>query len=87
MVPIIAGVQPLYSGGNAEFLHNEVPGIQIPGTIRQRIVAARDQQQEGVDIAQEMLEELRPYLEGVYLIPVFSRYDLVANVLDMLEGK
>ena len=87
MIPIIAGVQPLYSGGNAEFLHNEVPGIQIPGTIRQRLIAARDQQQEGVDIAQEMLEELKPSIDGVYLIPVFNRYDLVANVLDMLEGK
>jgi len=87
MVPIIAGVQPLFSSGNAEFLHNEVPGIQIPGTIRQRIFAAPDQQQEGVDIAREMLEELRPYIDGVYLIPVFNRYDLVANVLDILEGK
>jgi 5,10-methylenetetrahydrofolate reductase len=87
IVPIIAGVQPLFSSGNAEFLHNEVPGIQIPGTIRQRIFAAPDQQQEGVDIAQEMLEELRPYIDGVYLIPVFNRYDLVANVLDILEGK
>ena len=84
MLPIIAGVQPLFSSGNAEFLHNEVPGIQIPGIIRRRIASAKDEQQEGVLIAQETLEDLRPYIDGAYLIPVFNRYDLVANVMDIL---
>lgn len=84
IIPIVAGIQPLYSIGNAEFLHNEVPGIDIPVSLRQRMQQAPDQQQEGVAIAQEILEEIRPLVRGVYMIPVFGRYDLVADVLDLL---
>jgi len=84
MIPIMAGIQPLYSSGNAEFLHNEVPGITIPEDIRQRLSTATDQQREGVRIAQEILEELRPRIQGVYMIPVFGRYNLAADVLDVL---
>jgi homocysteine S-methyltransferase len=80
----VAGIQPLYSIGNAEFLHNEVPGIDIPANLRQRMREATNQQQEGVAIAQEILEEIRPLVRGVYMIPVFGRYDLVADVLDMV---
>jgi len=84
MIPIVAGVQPLYSSGNAEFLHNEVPGITIPANLRQRMQAAGEQQAEGVYIAREIVEEIRSEVQGVYLIPVFGRYDLVADVLDVL---
>jgi hypothetical protein len=48
---------------------------------------AADPQQEGVRIAQEILQELRPVLHGVYLIPAFGRIDLVADVLDVLQGE
>jgi homocysteine S-methyltransferase len=81
----VAGIQPLYSIGNAEFLHNEVPGIDIPSNLRNRMRLASDQQQEGILIAQEILEDLRPVVSGVYMIPVFGRYDLVADVLDVLS--
>jgi homocysteine S-methyltransferase len=86
MIPVVAGIQPLYSSGNAEFLHNEVPGITIPEAIRLRMSEATDQQREGVRIAQEILEELRPQIQGVYMIPVFGRYNLAADVLDILPG-
>jgi homocysteine S-methyltransferase len=86
-LPIVAGVQPLHSSGNAEFLHNEVPGITIPDDLRERMRAAENPQQEGVAIAREILEELRPIVQGVYMIPVFGRFDLVADVLDILSEK
>jgi methionine synthase / methylenetetrahydrofolate reductase(NADPH) len=86
IVPILVGIQPLYNSGNAEFLHNEVPGIHIPDHYRQRMEQADDPQQEGVTIAREILEELRMVVQGVYMIPVFSRYDLVADVIDILDG-
>lgn len=83
-VPIIVGIQPLYNSGNAEFLHNEVPGITIPDSYLERLRAAADPQHEGVRIAQEILEEVQPFACGVYMIPAFGRYDLVADVLDAL---
>ncbi len=86
-IPIVVGIQPLYNLGNAEFLHNEVPGITIPETYMARLKAASDPQQEGVQIAQEILEEVQPFASGVYMIPAFGRYDLVADVLDVLTIK
>jgi homocysteine S-methyltransferase len=84
LLPIVAGIQPLFNSGNASFLHNEVPGIAIPASLRDRMSSASDPQSEGVAIAREMAEELIPMVQGVYLIPVFGRYDLVADVLDVL---
>ena len=84
MLPLIVGVKPLYNGRNAEFLHYEVPGISIPEPLRQRMAQASNPQQEGVAIAQEILGELRPFTQGVYFMPAFGRYDLVANVMDVL---
>ena len=84
MLPLLVGIKPLYNGRNAEFLHNEVPGISIPEPMRQRMADAVDPPQEGVAIAQEILGELRPFTQGVYFMPAFGRYDLVANVMDVL---
>ena len=85
MLPLIVGVKPLYNDRNAEFLHHEVPGMSIPEPLRQRMAQANQPQQEGVAIAQEILQALRPFTQGVYLMPAFGRYDLVANVMDVLS--
>ncbi|GJM42448.1 MAG: bifunctional homocysteine S-methyltransferase/methylenetetrahydrofolate reductase [Ardenticatenaceae bacterium] len=84
MLPLLVGVKPLYNGRNAEFLHHEVPGMSIPASLRKRMVEATDPQLEGVAIAQEILAECRPFTQGVYLMPAFRRYDLVASVMDGL---
>jgi homocysteine S-methyltransferase len=84
-IPIVVGIQPLYNSGNAEFLHNEVPGIMIPDSYFERLRAAKDPQQEGVRISQEILESVQPFASGVYMVPAFGRYDLVADVLDALS--
>jgi len=81
--PILAGIKPLYNSRNAEFLHNEVPGITIPEGKRERMRRADQPVGEGVQIAREIAEELRPYVRGFYIMPAFGRYDLVADVLDV----
>ncbi|HSH05770.1 MAG TPA: methylenetetrahydrofolate reductase, partial [Anaerolineae bacterium] len=85
MIPIIAGIKPLYNSRNTEFLHHEVPGIVIPDLYRERMRAAEVPQQEGVKIAQEILMEMKEDVHGVYLMPSFGRYNLVADVLDILR--
>lgn len=85
ILPLIAGVKPLYNSRNAEFLHNEVPGMIIPDEQRQRMRDAADGPHEGVLIAQEIVRALRPFVQGVYMMPAFGRYDLVADVLDVLR--
>ena len=84
-LPILAGILPLYGTRHAAFLHNEVPGIDIPAAIRQRIDDAGDDVQlEGVKVAQELLVGIKDMAQGAYIMPAFGRYDLVAGVVDVL---
>ena len=84
--PLIVGVMPLYNARNAEFLHNEVPGMVIPDAIRQRMREAGDEggRAEGVRLAQEFLDAVHDHVQGAYFIPPFRRYDMVIDVLQGL---
>ena len=84
-VPILVGLLPLASYRNAEFLHNEVPGMQIPEHIRDRMRKAgtgAPARAEGVAIAREMLSAVRDRVDGAYIMPPFSRYELALEVID-----
>lgn len=82
-LPVLMGVMPLYSVKHALFLHNEVPGITIPDSIFRRMENAGDEAaREGVRIAKELVTQLRPYIQGVYVIPSYGRYHLAAEVVD-----
>jgi homocysteine S-methyltransferase len=84
--PILVGVLPLYNHRHAAFLHNEVPGINIPEAIQSRISAAGDDApREGVRIAVELIEQLRQWVQGIYLMPAFNRYDLAVQILDQVK--
>lgn len=85
-VPILVGVLPLLNQRHAAFLHNEVPGINIPVKIQQQMKAAgEDAQQEGVRIAVDLIEQMRSWAKGIYLMPAFNRYDLAVQILDQLN--
>jgi homocysteine S-methyltransferase len=87
-MPVLVGVLPLVSHKNAEFLHNEVPGMQIPEAIRERMRKAApgaEARKEGVRIAREMLFAVRDRVQGAYLMPPLGRYELALEVLDGLK--
>jgi homocysteine S-methyltransferase len=80
-IPVLLGLLPLQSHRHTEFLHNEVPGITIPGHVRKRMKEAGEQGVEaGVEMCRALLEEARPHVEGAYLMPSFGRYEVVARV-------
>jgi len=83
-VPVIAGVLPLMSDRHATFLHNEVPGIDIPEAVRARMSAAGDDGWlVGLAIAADLLSALRAAgVAGIYVMPQFGRYDRAAEVVD-----
>ena len=84
-IPMLLGCIPLHSSRHAEFLHNEVPGITIPDDVRARMRAAGENgREEGLKLAQELLTAARGMVQGVYLIPSFGRYDVVAKLAQML---
>ena len=81
--PVLAGILPLYGVRHALFLNNEVPGVSISDEIQARMKAAGEKApQEGVRIALELIEEMKSWASGIYLMPAFSRYDLAAEIVE-----
>jgi methionine synthase / methylenetetrahydrofolate reductase(NADPH) len=85
-VPVLMGLCPLVSLRNAEFLHNEVPGMTVPEAIRDRMKAAAGPAgvEEGVRIAREMLLEFMDEVVGAYIMPQLGRYQTALTVLEPL---
>jgi methionine synthase / methylenetetrahydrofolate reductase(NADPH) len=84
--PILAGVLPLVSIRHANFLHNEVPGIFIPDEMMKRIEAAgEDGVKAGVEIAVELAEQFKAWAGGVYIMPQFHKYDMVAEIIEAIQ--
>ncbi|OGO38330.1 MAG: bifunctional homocysteine S-methyltransferase/methylenetetrahydrofolate reductase [Chloroflexi bacterium RBG_16_57_11] len=82
-LPVFAGVLPLYSVRHTTFLHNEVPGISISESTQERIRrAGAEAPWEGVRIALELVEQMKPWARGIYLMPQFGRYDLAAEIVE-----
>jgi homocysteine S-methyltransferase len=86
-LPVLVGLLPLASYKNAEFLHNEVPGMLVPEAVRERMRKAgsgASGRKEGVAIARSMLETVRHRVAGAYVMPPFERYELALEVIDGL---
>jgi methionine synthase / methylenetetrahydrofolate reductase(NADPH) len=84
-IPVIAGIWPLVSFRNAEFLANEVPGVTVPDAIVARMRKAQEHGKEaavaeGVAIAREMLAQVRPFVQGAQVSAPFGRVPLALEV-------
>ena len=84
-IPFILGVMPLQSHKHTEFLHNELPGVTIPDAVRERMRLAGERGiQEGILQAQEFLSAAQHHVDGVYFMPSFGRYEMVAELVNVL---
>jgi methionine synthase I (cobalamin-dependent)/5,10-methylenetetrahydrofolate reductase len=84
--PVLAGILPLVNVRHANFLHNEVPGISIPEETRKRVEAAGDNGVKvGVELAVELIHQLKAWAGGVYIMPQFSKYDMVAEIIEAIQ--
>ncbi|MCA1687724.1 MAG: homocysteine S-methyltransferase family protein [Actinobacteria bacterium] len=83
-VCILLGLMPLRSARQAEFLHHEVPGINIPEHIRRKLaeLPAEDAPKYGVEVAQNLLVKARPLVGGAYIMPPASAPDLAGDVIE-----
>jgi len=84
-IPVLVGILPLANYRNAEFFHNEVPGMQVPEWIRERLRPIDDREkaaQVGVEIAAEALRNCKPRASGAYIMPPFGRVELALGVMD-----
>jgi homocysteine S-methyltransferase len=90
-IPIIAGIWPLVSARNAEFLANEVPGVVVPPHVVARMhhasaLGKEEAVEEGILIAQEMLAAALPRIQGVQVSAPFGRVPLALRVFDVLPS-
>ncbi len=89
-IPVLVGILPLASYRNAEFFHNEVPGMQVPGWIRERLKPIADREkaaQIGVEIAADALVRTAPRASGAYIIPPFGRIELALQVMERFYNR
>ncbi|WP_379133477.1 bifunctional homocysteine S-methyltransferase/methylenetetrahydrofolate reductase [Paenibacillus sp. sgz500958] len=88
-VPVFIGVMPLASGRNAEYLHNEVPGIQLSEEVLLRMKGLEGEagRAEGVAIAKELLDAALEHFNGIYLMTPFMFYDMSAQLLEYVWEK
>jgi homocysteine S-methyltransferase len=89
-IPVIAGICPLTSYRNAEFMNNEVPGISVPQAIMERMRKADTGDRAraaGTKIAQETLLSLRNLVQGVQIAAPFGRYTMAVEVAEVLGSQ
>jgi len=90
-IPIFVGIMPLTSTKNAEFLHNEVPGIKLTDEVRARMKAASGDREkstaESIAISKELIDATLEHFNGVYLITPFMRYDICVELVEYIHEK
>lgn len=90
-IPVFAGVYPLVSHRNAEYLHNEFPGMTICQAVRDRMAAAGPDKAtmaaEGMKIAKELIDQFIDIADGIYLIPPFNRAHVAVELLEYIHSR
>lgn len=91
-LPVVAGIWPLLSYRNAQFMNNEVPGVSVPDDVMERMRLASEKSKEhalreGVTIARETLERVRERVAGVQVSAPLGRVDLALQVFEGLVDK
>ena len=87
-VPILLGLLPLASVRNADFMHENVPGMNVPAEVRRRLAEAGTGEQAraiGVAIARENLLALKDRVQGAYIMPPFGRYEMAVQILEGID--
>jgi len=86
--PVIVGVLPLANSRHAEFLATEVPGMYLPDKVRDRMRKAGedDGPKEGAAMARDFIALCRAKAAGVYMVPSFGRYEIVAELVAEARG-
>lgn len=90
-IPIVAGIWPLVSARNAEFMANEVPGVVVPDVVLDRMQKASAKGKEaglaeGIAIARETLDRVRSAVQGIQVSAPFGRVAFALRVYEDVPG-
>jgi homocysteine S-methyltransferase len=87
-VLIFPGIFPLISARNADFLHNEVPGISIPDAIRKKLWSYKevaDQRKAAMEITEQLVADLAPFVDGLYLISPLNKWEIAEKFVRQIR--
>ncbi|MBD3344606.1 MAG: bifunctional homocysteine S-methyltransferase/methylenetetrahydrofolate reductase [Chitinivibrionales bacterium] len=86
-IPIIAGIWPLISYRNAEFMNNEVPGVVVPEPILDRMRACTKKEEgieEGITICRELIDRIKDRVDGFQVSAPFGKVEIALRVLESI---
>ena len=88
-IPIFVGVWPLLSGRQAEFLHNEVPGIVVPNEVRAQMAGSEgaEGRARGVELAKKIVAAVLGHYDGLYLITPFLQYETTVELAEFARSQ
>lgn len=79
---IFPGIFPVISSRNAEFLHNEVPGISVPGELRRQLAAyeqVADQRKAAMAYTMELVTSIAPVVDGLYFVSPLNKWEITLD--------
>ncbi len=86
---IFPGIFPLISSRNAEFLHNEVPGISVPAEIRKKLAGFRrveDQRKAALEYTAGLVEEIAPFVDGLYFVSPLNKWQVALEFVRQVRS-
>ncbi|MBC8316890.1 MAG: bifunctional homocysteine S-methyltransferase/methylenetetrahydrofolate reductase [Desulfobulbaceae bacterium] len=85
---IFPGIFPLISARNADFIHNEVPGITVPKAVREvlwRYADVADQRKAAMDITARLVEDISSFVDGIYLVSPLNKWDIAGRFVRQIR--
>jgi 5,10-methylenetetrahydrofolate reductase len=86
---IFTGIFPLISARNADFLHNEIPGISIPSEVREHLwkyEKVEDQRKVALDLTRKLIADITPFADGLYLISLFNKWEIPLTLVKEIRA-
>lgn len=86
-VKILGGILPIVSYRNAQFLNNELPGVQVPEAYINRFnkkMSREEAEAVGVEIAVEIANKIKPYVDGIYFMTPFNRVPMIVKIIEKM---
>ena len=85
---IFPGIFPVISSRNAEFLHNEVPGISVPSEFRRQLASytsVADQRKAALEYTHTLVESIAPFVDGLYFISPLNKWDIALQFVHQVR--
>jgi homocysteine S-methyltransferase len=88
-IKILGGILPLVSYRNAQFINNELPGVNIPKKYLDKFgmeMTREEGEKLGIEIAVEIAKNIINYVDGIYLMTPFNRFNMIVEIINKIKA-